>query len=174
MKTIYEWARSKALPILVSVLIVALLALPFMKSRVYIHTSDKGAYISSDAEDFIITYRHSVNKGEVKEYYSIDYNEKTINLNRCEFESYGAGMPDQLPKGVIMTQNQGSIALQFPANPQKQIFILPGREADHKLLYNSKDGEHILHLGQIFPYKQVKIEFKRQSVLDYIIHQQGG
>lgn len=45
------------------------------------------------SNSFIISYTHSVNKGLVKDYYSVNKN-KSLLLLKTRFSSYGAGMPE--------------------------------------------------------------------------------
>lgn len=118
---------------------------------------------NGNPESFTIAFTHSANKGYVAESYR-RLPDGSFTLETGIFESYGAGMLEQLPEGVVMEDMGDHLLLRFPQNPMNELSVIPGEIAGHQL---SCDDES-LELGKVSPYKRVIISWRRLSLMERI------
>lgn len=119
-----------------------------------------------DAEVFDISFRHSVNKGMVIERYRIDRDTDSFYLETGWFESYGAGMMDQLSEGVVMTEEGNFLRLDFPRKDITEVSYAAAGIADHHL----KIGEREISLFKQNPYKTDIIFLEKINMADLLYH----
>lgn len=116
------------------------------------------------AEYFDISFRHSVNKGEIIERYRIDNRTRTFYLETGWFESYGAGMMDSLAEGVEMSEEGRYLRLDFPRKDLQEVSYAAAGIADHLL----EIGENKLYLFEKNPYKTDIIFLDKSSLFERI------
>lgn len=113
-------------------------------------------------EAFYISFKHSVNRTPVNEYYRIN-NGKFVAY-KTTFYSYGAGMPELVPGGKerISINKDGLVQIDNMDREMKSFTVYVGTYADHYIYY--KDKEMRLAL-LIEPQTPAVFEIKRVSVL---------
>ncbi|WP_426962048.1 DUF1850 domain-containing protein [Haloparvum alkalitolerans] len=105
---------------------------PLTERVIVVESSDGETLIESDAEGFVLSYTHSVEKTPVIETY--ERRDGRLVMTRMEFSSYGAGLPAQAD--VERTGN-GSFVFA-PNDSTGELYVKPGRIAGHELRI---DGE---------------------------------
>lgn len=113
---------------------------------------------------FQIEFCHSVNKGLIKERYSIDFSSCDFYLKTAWFESYGAGMLDSVPEDVVIQEEGSFLRLDFPVKRLKYIAYAAAGIANHKIIVGSDEIE----LFNINPYKTSFITVEKMSIFDQI------
>lgn len=160
-------ARRRILLLLIPFFVVVLL-LPFRLDLVI--KNRQGVELRRipvrDAEVFDISFRHSVNKGMVIERYRIDRDTDSFYLETGWFESYGAGMMDQLSEGVVMTEEGDFLRLDFPRKDMREVSYAAAGIADHHL----KIGMQEISLFKQNPYKTDIIFLEKISMADLLYH----
>lgn len=114
---------------------------------------------------FTITFTHSANKGQITESYRF-LDSGGFTLETGTFESYGAGMLDQLPPGVTMEDEGDRLRLYFPPAPMAELSMIPGEIADHTL---SGEG-YSVSLANLSAYRGIVIGYESVSMLEMIFH----
>jgi hypothetical protein len=100
-----------------------------------------------------VDFRHSVNKGHIREIYRLDPKECRLALETGYFENYGAGMLDTVPAEVGFREEGNYLVLDFPMQYRDNITYRAGREAQHTLIY----GNDVLRLYESIPQKPFTI-----------------
>ncbi len=130
----------------------------------------QGQYIElipvGNSDYFSVTFRHSVNKGEIIERYQIDKKNRIFYLQTGWFESYGAGMMDSLADGVSMREEGKYLRLDFPAKNLTQVSYAAAGIADHVL----QIGDKKIHLFEENPYKTNIISLEKRSLWQICFH----
>lgn len=108
-----------------------------------------------------VWFYHSINKGLVREIYSIDARARTLSLTRGYFENYGAGMIDTVPPEVKLSSDDECLILDFPPEPVREVNYIAGIVSQHRFSY---DGAS-LALFELAPRKPVRITVRRASFL---------
>ena len=82
---------------------------------------------------FIISYTHSVNKGRVKDYYTVN-KDFSILCDKSVFISYGAGIPEpqDFPDAVFSVTSEGYTITNINRN-LKQLTMAVGIIANHSI-----------------------------------------
>lgn len=114
------------------------------------------------SKEFVISYIHSVNKGNVRDYYIIK--NKNIILSKTRFVSYGAGIPEpENGQKFIITDDYAEIS---DINKKiDDLYLFVGTIANHKIEIDESEIE----LKKIFkPQTSIKIEYKILSLFEYI------
>lgn len=114
------------------------------------------------SKEFVISYIHSVNKGNVRDYYIIK--NKNIILSKTRFVSYGAGIPEpENGHKFIITDDYAEIS---DINKKiDDLYLFVGTIANHKIEIDESEIE----LKKIFkPQTSIKIEYKILSLFEYI------
>lgn len=109
-------------------------------------------------KEFIISYTHSVNKGRVKDCYSIS-DDGDIRLNKTIFVSYGAGIPEpEDSQTFVITEN--GLEIQNINRNFKTFLMAVGVEAKHAI----EIDDQIYYLEKFFlPKTSLSFEYKRVS-----------
>lgn len=118
-----------------------------------------------NAQYFDISFRHSVNRGEIIERYRIDGKTRTFYLETGWFESYGAGMMDSLAEGVEMSEEGRYLRLDFPRKDLREVSYAAAGIANHRL----EMGKNRLYLFEANPYKTDIIFLDRSSLFERIV-----
>ncbi|MEG1849362.1 MAG: DUF1850 domain-containing protein [Oscillospiraceae bacterium] len=115
-----------------------------------------------------VDFRHSVNKGLIREVYRIDPDHRRITLERSYNQSFGAGMLDTVPdtEGLNFHQEGDYYRMDFPVNWQSEIRYIGGSIAGHTFVYDGKT----LDLGAKHPRKAFIISVERRSLLGRLLH----
>ena len=157
------------IPILSVILAAAaalVLCLPLLPSVLTVHSRDgRLLWFSRAAGDgFTVSFTHSANKGQITENYRFLAN-GGFTLETGTFESYGAGMLDQLPEGVTMQDEGDRLRVTFPPAPMEELSMIPGEIADHTL---SGTG-YSLSLATLSAYSGIVIRYGSASVLELLL-----
>lgn len=156
------------IPILSAVLAAAAalcLCLPLLPSVLTLRSRD-GRLLWANrtpGSGFTITFTHSANKGQITESYRF-LREGGFTLETGTFESYGAGMLDQLPQGVTMEDEGDRLRLFFPPAPMQELSMIPGAIASHTL---SGEG-YSLNLANLSAYSGIVIRCESISVVEML------
>ena len=127
---------------------------------------------------FIISYTHSVNKGRVKDYYTIksDY---TLLCDKSVFLSYGAGIPEpqDFPDAVFSVTSEGYTITNINRNLQK-LTMAVGIIANHSItilnsnVVNSQtefyDSKEFFLTDFFEPQTSINLQIKRVSLIKYL------
>jgi hypothetical protein len=122
--------------------------------RLQIVSEDRLIYdVPAEADTVMVTFRHSVNKGLIREVYHLDLKQGKIALQTGYFENYGAGMLDTVPEDIGFRQEDNFLILDFPLKYQDSFTYRAGPEAQHQLYY----GQDALPLYETISMKSFKI-----------------
>lgn len=129
---------------------------------------------------FIISYTHSVNKGRVKDYYTVkdDY---TLLCDKSVFVSYGAGIPEpqDFPDAIFSVTSEGYTITNINRNVKK-LTMAVGIIANHAItilkaknaVSNSQskiDNQKEYYLADYFqPQTSIILQIKRISLIKYM------
>lgn len=130
-------------------------------------------YSIKNLDDFVISYTHSVNKGRVHDYYSIDNNGVLI-LNQTEFVSYGAGIPEpeETPGASFSVEGNTYLIKNIDRKLEKLVMAV-GVTANHTIRFDFADkeiGSEIPLKNYFEPQTSLVLKVKKVSILDYIFH----
>ncbi|MEI0579557.1 DUF1850 domain-containing protein [Brachyspira pilosicoli] len=155
----------KKIIILLSLLLFITIIIPIFPMLVLKSVKDNNnKYIYHlEKKEFIISYTHSVNKGRVRDYYIIDDNYNII-LDKTAFVSYGAGIaePENNENIVIRDDN---IEINNINRVIKDFYLFVGIIAEHSITI---DNNEIMLKSLFKPQTNIKIEYKRVSLIDLI------
>ena len=155
----------KKIIILLSLLLFITIIIPIFPRLVLESVKDNNnKYIYHlEKKEFIISYTHSVNKGRVRDYYIIDKNYNII-LCKTTFVSYGAGIaePENNENIVIKDDN---IEINNINRVIKDFYLFVGIIAEHSITI---DNNEIMLKSLFKPQTNIKIEYKRVSLIDLI------
>ncbi len=155
----------KKIIILLSLLLFITIIIPIFPRLVLKSVKDNNnKYIYHlEKKEFIISYTHSVNKGRVRDYYIIDDNYNII-LDKTAFVSYGAGIaePENNENIVIKDDN---IEINNINRVIKDFYLFVGIIAEHSITI---DNNEIMLKSLFKPQTNIKIEYKRVSLIDLI------
>ena len=112
-----------------------------------------------EADYFEVEFRHSVNKGLVRERYHIDSADNTISLETGWFESYGAGMMDTISEDMVMTEEDDMLRIDFPEQKLPYITYRSAGIANHKMTY--QDNE--IYFFEKWPYQSIQISIDKKN-----------
>ena len=129
---------------------------------------------------FIISYTHSVNKGRVKDYYTIksDY---TLLCDKSVFLYYGAGIPEpqDVPDAVFSVTSEGYTITNIKRNVKKLTMAI-GIIANHAItipksknaVSNSQtdfsDSKEYFFTDFFEPQTSIILQIKRVSLIKYL------
>ncbi len=114
-----------------------------------------------------VGFRHSVNKGLIREVYRLDPKNRLITLEKGYFQSYGAGMIDTVYDTADMNFRQEGdfYILDFKPEWKASIGYIGGNIAGHTFKY----GDDILEIGKLHPKQPFSISILRRSVLERLL-----
>lgn len=154
------------------VLAVILLNVP-MFSRFTISngkTSDI-VYIDSisNAEEFVVSFRHSVNRTPVNEFIKIQGNKFIVY--KTTFYSYGAGMPEyDAQSKQKVTINNGLVQIENIDRELNNFTYMVGTYADHTLSYKDNSmklskfikpqNPAFFSIARVTPYELIKYKLR--------------
>jgi hypothetical protein len=122
------------------VLIILVLNIPIF-SRFIISNGKTGEIVYlddiNDAKEFVVSFKHSVNRTLVNEFIKIQGNKFIVY--KTTFYSYGAGMPEyEAGSRQKVTINNGLVQIENIDRELRNFTYLVGTVADHTLSYNGK------------------------------------
>ncbi len=155
------------LPILLLILLIFLASFVPIKTELIL-TNKNGIVLkrieATSIHDFEISFKHSVNKGVVREKYHINSFEDSFYLQTGWFESYGAGMLDQIPAGVKMREDGKFLRLDFPQNNLSSVSYAAAGFAGHKLQL----ADTVIDFFELNPYKTIIIKVQHSTIISMI------
>lgn len=155
------------------VMTILLLNMP-MSSKFTISNGKTGEIVYIDdinnAGDFVVSFRHSVNRTPVNEYIRIQ--EGHFVVYKTTFYSYGAGMPEyDAGSGQKVTINNGLVQIENMNRELENFTYMVGTYAEHTLSYKDKNiklSELIapqkpafFSINRITPFELIKYKLKR-------------
>ena len=151
--------------ILIIIVFIIILFTPLFPRLVLnnVKNNTNNVILKVDNKKFIISYMHSVNKSKVRDYYIID-KDNNIILEKTRFVSYGAGIPEpEDNENFVIIDDYMEINNMNRIIENLYLFI--GVTANHTIMTDEK----IIELDNFFkPQTNVKIEYKRISIFEYI------
>jgi len=165
--------------VFLSILIIFITTLlPFVKVlSLYSRKKPDNCYyiLAKDLTGFEISYTHSVNKGRVHDFYTIQA-DKALLLDKTLFVSYGAGIPEpeETPGAEFLVTDEGYTIYNLNRKVQK-LTMAVGLIANHAIkLYRTLGNKNIsteYYLTSLFEAQtSIILEIKRISFLKYIFH----
>lgn len=127
---------------------------------------------SYDQEQFTYEFRHSVNKGLITETYGLN-TDKSLYLREALFENYGAGMLDEIPVGVTMTESGDFLKLVFEKQDRPALSCIAGREAKQVMRYGSRELALYQYYGEPLTIYQSKASLVA-LIAGYRVHRPLG
>jgi len=157
----------KLFPVKVCISLVAICLLtgtfiffPFQDGLVirYLRSGDYIASIPvSKGDSIYLSYRHSVNKGEVVDRFLID-SDGSLVLTGSVFESFGAGMSDGFDEGIQMKRGAEGLELEGLHLRLGSLRVAVGSVANHRLRVGKKE----IKLASIAePLRFIDIAYKK-------------
>lgn len=98
------------------------------------------AFPARTGEAFDLRYTHSVNRGEVRDHFSVAAGGDLL-LRSSTFESFGAGMSDGLEAGIALTLGPEGLELGPLDRTLSTIDFAVGSVANHRLAYRGATYE---------------------------------
>ena len=136
-------------------------------------------YISAKKlSGFEISYTHSVNKGRVHDFYTIQSDDSLL-LDKTIFVSYGAGIPEaEETAGATFSVTDDGYVISNLHRKVEKLTMAVGLIANHAItLYSGSKGRDDktaaseYYLTDLFePQTSIILEIKRISFLKYIFH----
>lgn len=116
----------------------------------------------SNVREFYISFRHSVNRTPVNEFYKISNNKFIVY--KTTFYSYGAGMPEYEPQSnQTLTISNGLVQIENMDRELDSFTTLVGTYADHHFNFKGKS----LKLSQyVEPQSPAEFKVERVSAFD--------
>ena len=127
---------------------------------------------------FIISYTHSVNKGRVKDYYTVN-KDFSLLCDKSVFVSYGAGIPEpqDFPDAVFSVTSEGYTITNINRN-LKKLTMAVGIIANHSItilnsnVVNSQtefsDSKELFFTDFFEPQTSIILQIKRVSLINYL------
>lgn len=153
--------------------LIALSVLIGLSAFVFVNFSKEDCIVLKDDKDkvlmkipldetdfFEVEFRHSVNKGLVRERYRINQEEQAISLSTGWFENYGAGMMDTIGDDMVMTEDGDMLKIEFPEQSLPYVIYRSAGIADHKLNYHGRE----IRFFEKWPYQSIKISVEKLTI----------
>lgn len=124
----------------------------------------------SNAEEFVVSFRHSVNRTPVNEFIKIQGNKFIVY--KTTFYSYGAGMPefDAQSKQKVSIKD-GLVQIENIERELENFTYMVGTYADHTLSYKGKSMKlsmfmkpqepAFFSIARVTPYELIKFKLTR-------------
>lgn len=160
--------RRRAGWILAACAVIVLFFLPLCPPSVVVSSHEKVLYEKRATDPLCqVVFRHSVNKGLVREVYRMNLKTCMLTLETGYFQSYGAGMPDHAAdvNGEHLRQEGEYYVLDFAPVWQESIHYIGGNTAGHVFLY----GEDSLDLGKRYPRAPFVLSVSRRSLIKKLL-----
>lgn len=94
-------------------------------------------YEMSEGEEFSVSFVHSVNLTPVYDYYTVGHGE--LICDKCEYSSFGAGMPTEWEDSWTVSYEDGVISISGLDIRQKEFTYHVGTVYDHVLNIKGED-----------------------------------
>ena len=115
-------------------------------------------------EEFEVVFRHSYNKGMIREIYRISPDRTQIALLKSYNQSFGAGMADTVEdvQGRNFRQEEEWFVMDFPTVVWvPEVRYIGGAIAGHRLIYEKSNFE----FGNLYTGRSLTIQARRRSPL---------
>lgn len=148
-------------------LFFTVLLLPFIP-HITIRTKEGELLRSLVLEEyqFRVSFLHSVNRGLVVEEYTVFPNTLHFYLSVGKFESFGAGMLDEVPSNTSLEYDDTFLIVRFPLEAtQSEVFYASAGIANHTV----SSGKREIQLFEVNPNKTSVLSVERRSILDTIV-----
>ena len=126
---------------LTAAIIATLLLLMSLEPVLVIYNADTGEkyakYEMSEGEEFSVSFIHSVNLTPVYDYYTVDG--AALVCDKCEYSSFGAGMPTEWEENWCVSYDDGVISITGLDIRQKEFTYYVGTVYDHTLNIKGED-----------------------------------
>ena len=118
--------------------------------------------------EFEIAFRHSYNRGLIREMYRIAPDKKLITLSRGCNQSFGAGMLDtaEAVEGLNFRQEGEWFVMDFPPAWKTEVRYIGGAIAGHELIY----GNSVFSFGKLHTGRALIVRTQRRSPLQKLLH----
>jgi len=149
--------------------IVIVLNIPLL-DRFTISNGKTGEIVYMDqlgnAKDFVVSFKHSVNRTPVNEFIKIQENK--FMVYKTTFFSYGAGMPEYDPgSGQKLTIENGLVQIENINRELENFTYIVGTYAEHTLTYNDKS----MKLSELVkPQNPAFFSIEKVTLLELIKH----
>ncbi len=94
-------------------------------------------YKMNEGEELSVSFIHSVNLTPVYDYYTVGEGE--LICDKCEYSSFGAGMPTEWEEGWTVSYEDGAISISGLDIRQKEFTYYVGTVYDHVLNIKGED-----------------------------------
>lgn len=149
---------------------VILAFLPILPASLLVTSSGTLLYEQTvKADTCEVMFRHSVNKGLIREIYRIDSKNCRIALVQSYNQSFGAGMLDTVEDTApfhFRSDGGQYYIMDFPAIWQEQINYIGGNIAGHVFSYQ----DDVIHIGEERPKQPFRISVKKRSIVDKVLN----
>lgn len=114
-----------------------------------------------------IVFRHSANKGLVREVYLLSASRCMLTLHTAYNQSFGAGMTDTLEtvEGLNFRSENGWFVLDFPAEWRSEINYIGGDIAGHQFIYK----DNVIRLGELYSQKPFTLSVEKRSIIGRLL-----
>lgn len=154
--------RKLSIAIVIILLLVVFCAPVFERFTITDGSVNKIVYVAkiADAKEFYISFKHSVNRTPVNEFYKIENN--SFIVYKTTFYSYGAGMPEYAQGGKEkISFEDGLVLIENIDRELKSFGVMVGTYADHMIFFEDKN----YHLSQfVKPQKPAIFKIKKVSL----------
>lgn len=150
--------------LLIVLIVLFLLFAPLIPASIVLSSGNLVIYESFIGSDICeITFRHSVNKGLVREVYVLSSDMLMLTLKTGYNESFGAGMIDTIEtaQGLNFRKEGNWFVLDFPENWKKEVHYIGGNIAKHRFLYE----DTAVDIGDLRSQKPFAISVEKRSLL---------
>lgn len=124
----------------------------------------------SNAEEFVVSFKHSVNRTPVNEFIKIQGNKFIVY--KTTFYSYGAGMPEyDAQSKQKVTINNGLVQIENIDRELESFTYMVGTYADHTLSYKDvsiklselmqPQEQAFFNITKVTPFELIKYELRR-------------
>lgn len=156
--------RARAFLSALTILMAVLLFAPVWGTSLVLSSGEQVLFEKKVTDDVCeVKFRHSVNKGLIREVYRIDPENKKIALVQSFNQSFGAGMLDTVEDTApfdFRFNGTDYYVMDFPAEWQNQINYIGGNIAQHVFIYQ----DAVVNVGLEHPKKPFSISARQRSL----------
>lgn len=153
------------MPAFILLILVILFFLPLRPSSIVLSSGNIVIFERIvDSTECEVTFRHSVNKGVVREIFALSPELNMLSLKTGYNESFGAGMIDTIEtaQGLNFRKEGNWFVLDFPMKWEKEIHYIGGNIAKHRFIYE----EVVVNIGELRSQKPFTLSVERRSIAE--------
>lgn len=147
---------------------IALVLLPIFPPSIVLSSGNDVMYeqVVTTAE-CEVSFRHSANKGIVREIFRLDANNGLITLAKSYNENFGAGMIDTVSDaaGLNFRREGAYYVMDFPQQWKTEVNYIGGDIAGHMFYYQ----DDAIAIGNLRPREPFTISIQRRSLLQKLL-----